>query len=114
MPGEGTSFIPRYYKGKCYCVSPTADNMSMYIYYFMMLNRHYFLTVATGATVPSLRLKNFTSMKIVIPSQDILNDFQKRILNNIQLINKLKRQNENLIKQRDLLLPRLMSGKLEV
>ena len=120
VPGEGTSFIPRYYKGKfdlhqrCYCVSPAANDMSMYIYYYMMLNRHYFLSVATGATVPSLRLKNFTSMKIVIPSQDILNEFQRIALNSIHMVNKLREQNENLIKQRDLLLPRLMSGKLEV
>lgn len=120
IPGEGTSFIPRYYKGKfdlhqrCYCVQPNSSIFGMYMFYYLMLNRHYFLTVATGATVPSLRLKNFTSMKFLIPSEDILKRFGEIVNKTNNFVSNLKQQNDNLIKQRDLLLPRLMSGKLEV
>ena len=47
VPGEGTSFIPRYYKGKfnlhqrCYCVEPKQENMGKYLFFLLMLNRKY-------------------------------------------------------------------------
>lgn len=120
VPGEGTSFIPRYYKGKfnlhqrCYCIEPTIKDIGFYLFYSIMLNRKYFLSVATGATVPSLRQNNFTKMKLVIAELELVKKYNK-IASTIALqIDKLKEQNQLLTHQRDLLLPRLMSGKLEV
>lgn len=120
VPGEGTSFIPRYYKGKfnlhqrCYCVEPRYENIGFFLFQTLKLNRIYFLSVATGATVPSLRMKNFTSMKFILPSTDLCAQYNKLASDFYEKIKQLNKINENLIKQRDLLLPRLMSGKLEV
>lgn len=120
VPGEGTSFIPRYYKGKfnlhqrCYCVEPKHINTGKFIFYTLYFNRSYFLSVATGATVPSLRQNNFLSMKFVYPTYDLLEKYDKIVTDSFKTIDSLKESKENLIKQRDLLLPRLMSGKLEV
>ena len=53
-------------------------------------------------------------MKVLIPNENILeraNSFLESIMNER---NKLFKQNQLLTRQRDLLLPRLMSGKLEV
>lgn len=120
VPGEGTSFIPRYYKGKfnlhqrCYCIEPIIKDTGFYLFYSIMLNRKYFLSVATGATVPSLRQNNFTKMKLIIAELELVKKYNK-VADTIALqIDKLKEQNQFLIRQRDLLLPRLMSGKLEV
>ena len=120
VPGEGTSFIPRYYKGKfnlhqrCYCIEPIIKDIGFYLFYSIMLNRKYFLSVATGATVPSLRQNNFTKMKLIIAELELVKKYNK-IASTIALqIDKLKDQNTLLTRQRDLLLPRLMSGKLEV
>nr|WP_314473911.1 restriction endonuclease subunit S [uncultured Prevotella sp.] len=120
VPGEGTSFMPRYYKGKfnlhqrCYCIEPTIKDIGFYLFYSIMLNRKYFLSVATGATVPSLRQNNFTKMKLIIAELELVKKYNK-VANTIALqIDKLKEQNQLLTRQRDLLLPRLMSGKLEV
>ena len=52
--------------------------------------------------------------KIMLPPKDIMNAFESRIRLFHKEIASLAKQNENLIKQRDLLLPRLMSGKLEI
>lgn len=120
VPGEGTSFIPRYYEGKfnlhqrCYCVNPTRADTGLFIFHTLNMNCSYFLSVATGATVPSLRQNNFIKMKFVFPNQEIVKRFNDISKMNVNMINNLKKQNQNLIKQRDLLLPRLMSGKLEV
>lgn len=120
VPGEGTSFIPRYYVGKfnlhqrCYCVEPKYEKTGKFLFYTLMMNRRYFLSVATGATVPSLRYNNFSMMKFIMPEIKICQKYDEFVTNCFNQINILKAQNQNLTKQRDLLLPRLMSGKLKV
>jgi len=120
VPGEGTSFIPRYYNGKfnlhqrCYCVEPLEKGMGFFLYQTLMMYRIYFLYVATGATVPSLRLNNFNDFKVLLPKKELCfqyNEIAEKMNDEILL---LKNKNELLAKQQDLLLPRLMSGKLEV
>lgn len=51
---------------------------------------------------------------IMLPPMNIMLQFENYVKYIVQEINMLASQNQNLIKQRDLLLPRLMSGKLEV
>lgn len=120
VPGEGTSFIPRYYNGKfnlhqrCYCVEPLEKGMGFFLYQTLMMYRIYFLYVATGATVPSLRLNNFNDFKVLLPKKELCfqyNEIAEKMNDEILL---LKNKNELLAKQRNMLLPRLMSGKLVV
>ena len=120
VPGEGTSFIPRYYNGKfnlhqrCYCVEPLEKGIGFFLNQTLMMYRIYFLYVATGATVPSLRLNNFNDFKVLLPKKELCfqyNEIAEKMNDEILL---LKNKNELLSKQRDMLLPRLMSGKLEV
>ena len=120
VPGEGTSFIPRYYNGKfnlhqrCYCVEPLEKGRGFFLYQTLMMYRIYFLYVATGATVPSLRLNNFNDFKFLLPKKELCfqyNEIAEKMNDEILL---LQNKNEFLAKQRDMLLPRLMSGKLEV
>jgi len=120
VPGEGTSFIPRYYEGKfnlhqrCYCIEPIHKGTGKFIFYMLMFNRAYFLSVATGATVPSLRQNNFTKMKFIMPPLGVCRLYDKHISLLFDEISSLSKQVEILTTQRDFLLPRLMSGKLEV
>ena len=120
VPGEGMTFIPRYFVGKfnlhqrCYCIEPKENHTGKYLYYTLLLNRAYFLSVATGATVPSLRQNNFTLMKIILPTKEILLKFKENVGKIFDTILLLQNQNELLKQQRDLLLPRLMSGKINV
>lgn len=89
---------------------------SDYIYHF--LNSDYGQGVIkasiVGATQPKLPIYNIKKIKLLKPDKKILDSFSEEL----SLINKkliiLQEQNQNVIKQRDLLLPRLMSGKLEV
>ena len=50
---------------------------------------------------------------VLLPPQDIMIDFSNKVEKLKAQINKIAEINDNLIKQRDMLLPRLMSGKLE-
>ncbi len=68
----------------------------------------------TSAIGNAINSKIVKSMKLVLPTSDNLKAFHEilaPVFNNIQSLTK---QNSNLARQRDLLLPRLMSGKLEV
>ena len=51
---------------------------------------------------------------VLMPPKDLMDKFEKYIKTIYKMKDKLAIKNQNLIKQRDLLLPRLMSGKLEV
>lgn len=69
---------------------------------------------ATGATMTNLSKGKFEKLKLIYPEKDILNKYHKITKPIFDEIQKLLIVNQNLAKQRDLLLPRLMSGKVEV
>jgi type I restriction enzyme S subunit len=58
--------------------------------------------------------KELMSKKVLVAPHDLQKNFSIFLKDKLLLIESLKEQNFNLAKQRDLLLPRLMSGKLEV
>ena len=67
-----------------------------------------------GTTVAHLGDKHLKKMLVLVPESNVLNKANE-ILDKIMIEkNALFKQNRFLIKQRDMLLPRLMSGKLEV
>ena len=53
-------------------------------------------------------------IKITVPQKKVINKFNEIVEPIFEEVFKLAKCNSYLIKQRDLLLPRLMSGKLEV
>lgn len=69
---------------------------------------------ATGATMTNLSKGKFENLKVIEPPKSIVKSFHEKTKYILDLILNLQIQNINLINQRDLLLPRLMSGKLEV
>lgn len=67
-----------------------------------------------GAAQPHVYPKNINKLNIIIPEEKYIKLFQKTVNPMFEEIKILKQKNKNLIKQRNLLLPRLMSGKLEI
>lgn len=67
-----------------------------------------------GVSQPKLPIYNIKKFKLLKPSQKLIIDFTNLVADIDSKMNNLLEQNQNLIKQRDLLLPRLMSGKLGV
>lgn len=67
-----------------------------------------------GAAQPHVYPKNINRLCVLIPPEELIhkyNDYVKPYYDEIKMLNQ---QNQLLTKQRDMLLPRLMSGKLEV
>ena len=73
-----------------------------------------FATQTNGASQQFVGLNFMRRFKILVPNENVLDSYSGRIKPIRTEIVKLHDINENLTKQRDMLLPRLMSGKLEV
>ena len=69
---------------------------------------------ATGATMTNLSKGKFEKLKVVDPGEDLILAYHNKVKPLFDEIKSLMYQNQNLAAQRDMLLPRLMSGKLEV
>lgn len=95
---------------------PESINQSMYLFYLLNSDsiQSLFTAQTNGASQQFLGLDFMRRFKILLPSEEIIKLFGEKEVLIIQQINIFQQQNQNLAKQRDLLLPRLMSGKLEV
>lgn len=69
---------------------------------------------ANGANVLHLRPKALHNIKVLLPNPNLINKYVDIVSPMVAEMNKLYVLSEKLARQRDLLLPRLMSGKLEV
>lgn len=87
-----------------------------YLYYWMTSHsmQEIFATQTNGASQQFVGLTFMRRYKILVPEQKILSAFGDKILPILEQKRMLHNNNLNLAKQRDLLLPRLMSGQLEV
>jgi len=89
-------------------------NSRHYLFHYLYSIRDYLLLIGFGAAQQNLSQDLIKKVKIVIPSAELIKEFDKQKEPLYQTIRALMMQNDKLIKQRDALLPRLMSGKLEV
>ena len=69
---------------------------------------------ASGSAQPQLPIKDMKRMKIIEPDSTTMERFTEMSADIYNQISLLIMENQTLAKQRDMLLPRLMSGKLEV
>ncbi len=74
----------------------------------------YFSMFANGANVLHLRPDALLRKKILVPNKELIDKFVSIVSIIIKRTNNLNTEIDNLTTQRDLLLPRLMSGKLSV
>ena len=85
--------------------------------YLLLLSKdvqNYCQSNANGAAQKGIRMADLKKYSFWLAPKPILDDFTKTVKPIIEQVDLIRKANLNLIKQRDLLLPRLMSGKLEV
>ena len=95
---------------------PETRNQTEYLYYWMTnaAMQEIFSAQTNGASQQFVGLTFMRNFKILVPTEEILTAFADKISIFTEHKRNLRKCNLNLTKQRDLLLPRLMSGKLEV
>lgn len=95
-------------------VCNTSVIQPIYLYYYFRMNKNYLQSIASGATFPELSGSMMKKLKVLLPTEEVQQQFSERANSFIAKAELLSEQITNLTQQRDLLLPRLMSGKLEV
>lgn len=84
----------------------------IYLYFYFKMNKNYLQSVASGATFPELSGSMMKKLKVLLPPIELQELFSNKAAVLINKAELLSEQITNLTQQRDLLLPRLMSGKL--
>ncbi|MBR4327738.1 MAG: restriction endonuclease subunit S [Bacteroidales bacterium] len=88
---------------------------SIYFYYEMLNNMRVALfNLQQGSAQPHVYAKDINKLKVLLPTKDLIAKADSAIKSFHNKIYLLQQQITNLTTQRDLLLPRLMSGKLSV
>ena len=94
---------------------PNKEKQTLYYLFFYLKNiREYLTNIGFGAAQQNLSQATINKIRIIIPVESIMLCFEQKISVLYKQIESLQHQINLLAHQRDLLLPRLMSGKLEV
>jgi type I restriction enzyme S subunit len=95
-------------------VIPSHDHYRYYGLFALIDIKPRLEAIGGGATMPNVNKSKFASIPILIPSQILLQEFQEFASYTFQQIQLLHQQNVALTQARNLLLPRLMNGEIEV
>ncbi len=91
------------------------DGVTQRFLFLMTLQQVQYLKKNTGgATFDTIVVDTFRRMEVVTPPKTIVSEFSNRIDPIFEKVNTLQRQIQNLRRTRDLLLPRLLSGQIDV
>ena len=88
------------------------SNIAKFIYLF--LNGIDLKSMNVGSAVPSMTTNILNNMKIIKPPSRILEEFNSLISPIFQMIKHNKEENDTLVEIRDELLPKLLSGEIEL
>ena len=95
-------------------VIPYEDYMRHYILFALIDIKPRLEAMGGGATMPNVNKTKFTSIPVLIPSENLLKEFEVVVKTLFQQIELLEQQKSSLTNARDLLLPRLINGEITV
>lgn len=116
--GANAGYINLYYQdiwaSDCSYIDTT---MTPYVYYYYLLLKYNQIKVTNmqrGAAQPHVYPKDLAQLKIKIPEENVIREFNEIITPFFSEISNFSLKNQTLKQTRDLLLPRLISGKIDV
>lgn len=95
-------------------ITPHESWHKLFLFYNFKNRVEEFYNHASGATFPELSKSKFKKLKIDWPTDDILKSFNDFATPIIDTIMNLTHQNKLLTEARDILLPRLMTGMIDI
>lgn len=113
MPKTETSF---YLNQRVGIFKPKIGNAELFLFCFFNepSAKNAVESLASGAAQPNISGGQLESIKLYYPKFETVTEFGKSIKSHFELIWNLKEQNTKLREARDILLPKLMSGQIEV
>lgn len=111
----GTHGVVQRFQSPCW----TSDNTlviksDFYEYTFQVLQRVDYVNMNRGSTQPLITQTDLKNVSIVIPTEEVLLEYEKIAGSLMAMYESNRKENERLATLRDTLLPKLMSGEIDV
>ena len=87
------------------------SDYSLHFFYYNLQHQRF---LNSDAAVPGLNRNQALSNPVVLPPNDLTEAFEAQVKPIFRLVRILNEKNQNLRQTRDLLLPKLISGELDV
>jgi type I restriction enzyme S subunit len=111
----GTHGIIQRFNTKCWPSDNTLVIKSEYYeFMYQTLNGIDYKSMNRGSTQPLITQTDLKNIRIIIPTESVLNNFENLLIEIMGFWYENKNQNNTLIQIRDSLLPKLMSGEIRV
>ena len=115
--GANAGFMRMYHvpvwASDCSFIDISCENF-YFVYCFLKVNSKLLKHAQTGAVQPHVKPSDIHDFELVIPDKESIYDFQDKVKPFFDKIAAIQKENSRLSSLRDTLLPRLMSGELEV
>lgn len=115
--GANAGFMRMYHvpvwASDCSFIDISCENF-YFVYCFLKVNSKLLKHAQTGAVQPHVKPSDIHDFELVIPDKESIYDFQDKVKPFFDKIASIQKENSRLSTLRDTLLPRLMSGEIEV
>ena len=115
--GANAGFMRMYHvpvwASDCSFIDITCESF-YFVYCFLKVNSKLLKHAQTGAVQPHVKPSDIHGFELVIPDKESIFDFQDKVKPFFDKIALIQKENSRLSLLRDTLLPRLMSGEIEV
>ena len=115
--GANAGFMRMYHvpvwASDCSFIDISCENF-YFVYCFLKVNSKLLKHAQTGAVQPHVKPSDIHDFELVIPDKESIYDFQDKVKPFFDKIALIQKENSRLSLLRDTLLPRFMSGELEV
>ena len=98
----------------CSYIDINDTDLVYYIYLLLKVSHKEILNLQLGSAQPHVYARDLNNFKFLKPDRKLIKEINSYAKDIFEKIKYLSSTNQNLIKQRDLLLPRLMNGTIEV
>ena len=106
--------VPMAMSQSCYALRGKHGCTQRFLFLMTVQQVDYLKTNTGGATFDTIVVDTFRRMKVVKPPFDLIANFSAKVGALLEQVKELQRQVRNLRRTRDLLLPRLLSGQINV
>lgn len=98
----------------CYALVGKDGISQLFVYFLTQQKVELLSQQATGAVFDTITVNNFERLSVLIPTNDLIGEFEKFVSPIFAQIHNLIVRNQYLTETRNMLLPRLISGELDV
>lgn len=122
VAGMDAEFVPHIWKGKtgllnqrvCKLMPQQTSISNLFVLYLMKPELEFVQSYKTGTTVSHLGKADIDKFVVVLPPLEVVDECSKLLDSILQRIKNISAESRTLSLLRDILLPRLMSGEIEI